>query len=104
MEVYNRLPQDLQWYTEKMWFTSRVLGDLKGPGRVLYRELQGICSLVVTTTDTVYCVHVEDNQIILHEFRDDTEDLTFRDPLEVVQYVTGTGTVTRITKGFTRVF
>lgn len=78
------------------------MADLKGPGMLLYRELQGICGLVVTTTETVYCVHVEHNQIILHEFRHDTEDLIFQDPLEVIQYINGT--VTRITKGFTRVF
>ena len=109
MEVYNRLPEHLQWHCEKMYFTHRVLPNIR-PHRPrgtmeLFKELGGPCSLNVSTSETVYYIRVEDDgKIVMLEYSEDATALLllFEHRESVVEYIKGT--ITRITKGFTRVF
>ena len=107
MEVYNRLPEHLQWHCEKMYFTHRVLPDIRPHRprgtRALFKELGGPCSLTVSTSETVYYIRVEDDgKIVMREYSEDATVLLFERRESVVEYIKGT--ITRITKGFTRVF
>jgi hypothetical protein len=106
MEVYNRLPEHLQWHCEKMYFTHRVLPDIRPRGtRALFKELGGPCSLTVSTSETVYYIRVEDDgKIVMLEYSEDATALLllFEHRESVVEYIKGT--ITIITKGFTRVF
>jgi hypothetical protein len=104
MEVYNRLPEHLQWHCEKMYFTHRVLPHIRPRGnKTLFKELGGPCSLTVSTSETVYYIRVEENgKIVMREYSDDATVLLFERRESVVEYIKGT--ITIITKGFTRVF